>query len=58
MTADDEAARRARADRLRRQIADKTAPGKPADEPRPGESPREFVERRSRELGPPPRRKR
>jgi hypothetical protein len=54
MAEDDESARRARADRLRKQIGEKTAPGKPAEGPRPGESPRDFVERRQRELDTPP----
>jgi hypothetical protein len=61
MPTDDEAARKARAERLRAQVnaakrrrADQApetaAPEQPADKPGEGESPREFVHRRMREL--------
>jgi hypothetical protein len=60
MASDDQAARKARAERLRAEIAakkrgtDAGASASPADQPasKPaeGESPREFVERRMREL--------
>lgn len=61
MASDDDASRKARAERLRKQIArvtKKPARGQPvpppAEPPRPP-SPREFVERRMRELrGPKP----
>lgn len=59
MTTDDEAARRARAEALRKRM-DERARG-PAAAPAPpprDESPLEFVNRRMRELGKPPRRRR
>ena len=53
MPIDDEAARKARAERLRADIKARKSgasdPAKPADQPAPGESPREFIERRMRE---------
>jgi hypothetical protein len=55
MNADDEAARKARADRLRTQIerltADRPIEQEPDRPPEP-ESPREFIERRMRETEP------
>jgi hypothetical protein len=57
MANDDEAARKARADRLRAQIrsskkpaAEEPAPDQSSGKPAKPESPREFVERRMREL--------
>ncbi len=60
--ADDAQARRERADQLRRQIdqlksAPKTAEEGDASAMKPGESPKEYVDRRMRDLGrkkPPP----
>jgi hypothetical protein len=56
MPIDDEAARKARAERLRADIkarksgaSDPAKPAATADQPAPGESPREFIERRMRE---------
>jgi hypothetical protein len=58
MASDDEAARKARADRLRTHIASSkkaaevpaSATDSPSSKPAKTESPREFVERRMREL--------
>ena len=53
---DDEAARHARAERLRAEIARKISgeDGAPGPEMAPGESPLEYVDRRARELKPKP----
>jgi hypothetical protein len=62
MATDDEAARRARAEGLRKRIGGLTRGGAaaPAVEPAPprDESPVEFVNRRMRELSKPPRKPR
>jgi hypothetical protein len=52
MTTDDEAARRARAEALRKQIG-RLSRGAPAPVPPGGETPAEFVHRRMRELDKP-----
>jgi len=59
MTTDDEPARRARAEALRKRMGELTRPPAAAPAPPPrDESPAEFVNRRMRELDKPARKRR